>query len=116
MDLAKTDLEKHVGPKQINQISVEQIIKAVSKEMSIKEKNILRRAGSDAYQSMIALFQRQRVDLLITYPTVFKEYATGQNDNIGAVSIAKHPLFIAGHIACSNTAYSQEIIKQINRA
>ena len=65
---------------------------------------------------MIALFQRQRVDLLITYPTVFKEYATGQNDNIGAVSIAKHPLFIAGHIACSNTAYSQEIIKQINRA
>lgn len=91
--------------------------KALDKQLSkIKEKNILRRAGSDAYQSMIALFQRQRVDLLITYPTVFKEYTTGQNDNIGSVSIAKHPLFIAGHIACSNTAYSQEIIKQINRA
>lgn len=91
--------------------------KALDKQLSkIKEKNILRRADSDAYQSMIALFQRQRVDLLITYPTVFKEYATGQNDNIGSVSIAKHPLFIAGHIACSNTAYSQKIIKQINRA
>jgi len=41
LSLAKTVLEKHVGPKQLNQINVTQIIKAVSNEMSIKEKNIL---------------------------------------------------------------------------
>ena len=39
--LAKAVLEKHVGPKQLNQISVEQIIKMVSKELKVKEKNIL---------------------------------------------------------------------------
>ena len=81
----------------------------------LKEKNLLMRAGSDAYKAMINLFERQRVDFLVTYPTNFKDYAEKENDNISSISIANHPVFIAGHIACSNTSTSRKVIKRINQ-
>ena len=43
---AKTVLEKHVGKTQMNQINVQQIIKAVSKTMKVKESQILAKGRS----------------------------------------------------------------------
>ena len=63
LTLAKTVLEKHVGPKQLNQISVTQIIKAVSKEMLIKEKNILgkKRDMQTALARQICMFLSKKL-------------------------------------------------------
>tara|TARA_A100001037_G_C15105341_1_gene616156 strand:+ start:271 stop:1608 length:1338 start_codon:yes stop_codon:yes gene_type:complete len=63
LTLAKTVLEKHVGPKQLNQINVTQIIKAVSKEMSIKEKNILgkKRDMQTALARQICMFLSKKL-------------------------------------------------------
>ena len=46
LSLAKTVLEKHVGKTQMNQINVQQIIKAVSKTMKVKESQILAKGRS----------------------------------------------------------------------
>ncbi|WP_138559184.1 hypothetical protein [Pseudoalteromonas phenolica] len=82
----------------------------------LNQENILFRAGSDAYEAMIKLFQRHRVDFLISYPTIFKQYYSDNQSNIASVAIARHPLFIAGHIACSSTPRSEKIIAEINKA
>lgn len=81
----------------------------------LNPENVLSRAGSDAYEAMIKLFQRHRVDFLISYPTIFKQYYSENNSDIASVAVAKHPHFIAGHIACSSTPRSKQIIEKINQ-
>lgn len=90
--------------------------KGLDKQIQLlKNENILARAGSDAYDAMIKLFARHRVDFLISYPTVFKQYYAEDNANIASVAINNHPMFIAGHIACSSTPRSAKIIAKINQ-
>ncbi|WMN58464.1 hypothetical protein NI389_09290 [Pseudoalteromonas xiamenensis] len=81
----------------------------------LSDEQLITRAGGDAYAAMVAMFEKHRVDFLVSYPTVFKQYAHApKNEDIRSVSIANHPSFIAGHIACSQTPQSEEIIKLIN--
>lgn len=89
--------------------------KHIDKQLKLlKTENLLRRAGSDAYEAMIKLFKRHRVDFLISYPTIFKQYYQEDDINIASVAIENHPSFIAGHIACSSTPRSAKIIEKIN--
>lgn len=81
----------------------------------LKNDNILARAGSDAYDAMIKLFARHRVDFLISYPTIFKQYYAEDDTHIASVTVNNHPKFIAGHIACSSTPRSKKIIAKINK-
>lgn len=81
----------------------------------LKSENIFARAGSDAYDAMIKLFARHRIDFLIAYPTIFKQYYPKDDTDIASVTISNHPMFIAGHIACSSTPRSKKIISEINK-
>lgn len=83
----------------------------------IKEEQMIRRAGGDAYKAMVAMFERHRVDFLVSYPAVFKTYSKPSTSNeVSSIAIANQPSFIAGHVACSQNKESELIIKQINQA
>lgn len=82
----------------------------------VNEEQIIRRAGGDAYKAMVAMFERHRVDFLVSYPAVFKAYSVPSTANdVASIAIANQPSFIAGHIACSQNTESELIIKRINQ-
>lgn len=91
--------------------------KVIDEQLSLLSvENVVRRSGGDAYRALIDMFSRQRVDFILTYPTVFKHYFNELDDTVSAIAIAKHPEFVAGHIACTDTRESRAIINKINQA
>lgn len=72
--------------------------------------------ASQSSKTAVEMFHRHRFDLLIEYPSVFKQYAPA---NVGGplyrYRIQDAEPFSLGYIACSNTSEGRALVEELNR-